>query len=84
VVSCASQAGSGSLPTREIASFGVRVTPTRRSVEELAAELRKADPAVLARIHEGALVFDVRTLADEELPWIGERLRHLLPAASFS
>ena len=81
VVSCASQAGSGSLPTREIASFGVRVMPTHRSVEELAAQLRTADPAVLARVHEGALVFDVRTLADEELPLVAARLRSLLPAS---
>jgi L-seryl-tRNA(Ser) seleniumtransferase len=77
VVSCASQAGSGSLPAREIASWGVRLVPEDRGIEDLAAELREGDPAILARVHEGALLFDVRTLEDEELPLIAERLQRL-------
>jgi L-seryl-tRNA(Ser) seleniumtransferase len=77
VVSCASQAGSGSLPTREIASWGVRLVPQDRGIEDLAAELREGDPAILARVQEGALLLDVRTLQDEELPLIAERLQGL-------
>jgi L-seryl-tRNA(Ser) seleniumtransferase len=79
VARCTSQAGSGSLPTRDLASWGVRLLPEHRSVESLATELRAGDPAVLARVHEGALLFDIRTLEDEELPVIAERLRLLLP-----
>lgn len=82
VASCTSQAGSGSLPTRDLASWGVRIVPEDRSVENLASELRTGDPAILARVHEGALLFDVRTLGDEEFPIIAERLRRLQPTCS--
>jgi len=78
VVRCMSQAGSGSLPTRDLASWGARIVPERASVEALAAGLRAGDPAILARAHEGALLFDARTLEDAEIPLIAERLRHLL------
>jgi L-seryl-tRNA(Ser) seleniumtransferase len=77
VVPCTSQAGSGALPAREIASWGVRVAPASRSAQELAAELRTGDPAILARVHEDAVLFDVRTLSDEELDLIAGRLRGL-------
>lgn len=79
VVSCTSQAGSGSLPTRELASWGVRVRPEEGAAEEMAAELRTGEPAILARVQEDALLFDVRTLADDELPLLSERLRRLPP-----
>ena len=79
VVRCASQAGSGALPARDIESWGVRVAPVSRSARQLAAELRTGDPAILARVHEDALLFDVRTLDDDELELIAGRLRALLP-----
>lgn len=75
VASCTSQAGSGSLPTRELASWGVRVQPMDRSVEELAADLRTGEPAILARVQEDSLLFDVRTLNDQEILLVAERLR---------
>ena len=77
VTRCTSQAGSGALPAREIESWGVQVAPVSRSAQELAAELRTGDPAILARIHENAVLFDVRTLDDEELALIAVRLRDL-------
>ena len=76
-VPCSSQAGSGALPAREIESWGVRVVPDRGSAQELAAELRTGDPAILARVHEEAVLFDVRTLSDEELELVAGRLRGL-------
>jgi len=81
VVECQSQAGSGSLPTRELPSRAVRLTPRRGSVEDLAAALRTGEPAVLARIQDDGLLLDVRTLDDDELPQIAERLREYLGAA---
>jgi L-seryl-tRNA(Ser) seleniumtransferase len=80
VTSCTSQAGSGSLPTRDLASWGVRVRPADDGVEELATELRTGEPAILARVQEDALLFDVRTLSDQELPLIAERLHRLRPS----
>ncbi|HEV7504418.1 MAG TPA: L-seryl-tRNA(Sec) selenium transferase [Thermoanaerobaculia bacterium] len=77
VTPCTSQAGSGALPAREIESWGVRVVPASHSAQELAALLRTGDPAILARIHEDAVLFDVRTLSEDELALIERRLRGL-------
>ena len=76
-VPCASQAGSGALPARDIPSQGVRVTSATHSAQELADALRTGDPAILVRLHDGAVLFDVRTLADDEVPRIAARLREL-------
>jgi L-seryl-tRNA(Ser) seleniumtransferase len=78
VIRCASQAGSGALPARDIESWGVRIVPDNGSAQDLAAALRTGEPAILARIHEEAVVFDVRTLSDEELEIIARRVRELL------
>jgi L-seryl-tRNA(Ser) seleniumtransferase len=76
-VPCASQAGSGALPARDIESWGVRIAAAGRSAQDLAAALRTGDPAILARLHEDAVLCDVRTLSDEEIERIAERLRGL-------
>lgn len=67
VVECDSQAGSGSLPARQLPSWGVTVVTPSLTADELAARLRRGDPAILARVREDAVLLDVRTLADEEL-----------------
>ncbi len=76
-VECRSQAGSGSLPARDFTSWGVRVRPRAGSAAGLAAELRRGEPSVVARIHDDALVFDLRTLAEEDLEIVESRLREL-------
>jgi L-seryl-tRNA(Ser) seleniumtransferase len=78
LVPCQSQAGSGSMPARDLPSWGVRLRVEGRDSVELAAGLRTGQPAILARLQEGALLFDVRTLDDPEVPWIGARLRELV------
>lgn len=77
VVDCMSQAGSGSLPARDLASWGVRALPAFTSAEDLAVRLRSGDPAVVVRIHQDAVLFDARTLADDELPLIERRCREI-------
>jgi len=71
-----SEPGSGSAPGEYLPTHVVRVTSSKRSVDELAAELRASDPPLFTRIHEGALVLDPRTLLpgenDELLRLFGE------------
>ena len=82
VIRCASQAGSGALPARDIESWGVRIVPGTGSARDFAAALRTGEPAILARLHEDAVELDVRTLSDEELEMIAERVGELtLPRA---
>jgi len=60
-------AGGGSLPGFELASWVV-VLRARASAEQIAKRLRAAPVPVVARVRDGALIFDVRTLlpGDEE------------------
>ena len=64
VVQDASQPGSGSAPDVFLPTPVVRVTPSGRSTERWAAELRAGDPPVFARIHDDRLMLDPRTLLD--------------------
>jgi L-seryl-tRNA(Ser) seleniumtransferase len=72
LVSCRSQIGSGSLPIDLLPSAGLAVRPlpgARRSgkaVEQLAARFRDLPVPVIGRIHDGALLFDMRTLDDAQ------------------
>jgi L-seryl-tRNA(Ser) seleniumtransferase len=68
VVAERSQPGSGSAPGVYLSTFAVRLSAANLSAEELSARLRRGEPSVFARIHEGALLLDPRTLlpGDEE------------------
>ena len=59
---CASQIGSGALPTDTIASAGLALTP---GAEALSARLRGLATPVIGRIHDGALILDLRCLPDD-------------------
>jgi L-seryl-tRNA(Ser) seleniumtransferase len=78
LVPCHSQAGSGSLPARDLPSWGVRLRPGSRAIADLAADLRTGEPAILARIQDDALLFDVRTLEEGEVGVVVERVRGAL------
>lgn len=71
VVPTTSQAGSGSLPAREIPSWAVQLR-SELSATELAARLRAGQPAILARVREEAVLLDVRTLEDDDLSLLRE------------
>lgn len=62
VIACASQIGSGALPTDTIPSAGLALTP---HPEALATRLRGLKTPILGRIHDGALILDLRCLADD-------------------
>ncbi len=57
-------AGGGALPQERIASIAVAVQTEQP--DYLAARLRDATPPVVARIDEGRLLLDLRTIAPEE------------------
>lgn len=84
VVRCASQAGSGSLPARELPSWGVRVRSADLSAGDLAAALRRGEPPVLGRVADDALLLDVRTLDDGELPQVAAAFGRLRGTAETS
>ncbi len=77
---CHSQAGSGSMPARDLPSWGVCVVPETGGVAALAAALRAGDPPVIGRIRDDALWVDVRTLGDDDVDLLLEAFGSLAPA----
>jgi len=73
-LSCASQAGSGSLPAVDLPSWGVEVSVEGLSADDLARALRTGDPAIMPRIEGDRVLLDLRTVAQAEAPEIARRL----------
>jgi L-seryl-tRNA(Ser) seleniumtransferase len=63
---CASQVGSGALPTDTIPSAGPRLTgPGGDAPDRLARWLRGRATPIIGRIHDGALILDLRCLPSD-------------------
>jgi L-seryl-tRNA(Ser) seleniumtransferase len=69
--------GGGSLPDETLPTHVLVVRP-RVSAEEFVGRLRTANPPVVARIEEGEVLFDPRTVLDEEDPLLTEAVRAAL------
>ena len=76
VVAGASAVGGGAAPTLELPTWLVSVTHAARRPHELLARLREGDPPVLARVAEGALLLDLRTVAEEDESGLRHTLAH--------
>jgi len=64
VVDGASQMGSGSLPTQNIATRLVSIVPEHSTTSKVAARLRHSTPPVFTRIQKEQILLDPRTLQD--------------------
>ncbi len=60
------RAGAGALPVTEVPSVAVAVS-VDGDADGLAAALRVGVPAVVCRLHDGRLLFDLRAVRDAEL-----------------
>ena len=66
VAPCRSAVGGGSLPGETLPSVAVAIKPGPDGADALAARLRAGSPAVVARIAEGRLLLDLRTVFVEQ------------------
>jgi len=66
VIESTGRVGGGALPLLELSGPAVALAPGPLGADALALALRRGDPPVIARISEGRLVLDPRTLTDEE------------------
>lgn len=67
VCSGTSFAGGGSMPGRELDTVLVQWRPEFSSADDAVAALREAEIPVIARIHDDAITFDLRTLSEDDL-----------------
>ena len=65
-MACAGRVGSGASPTADLPSAGVLVHHAQRDAEQLAQWLRAAEPPVFARIQDGGVLLDMRTVSSSE------------------
>jgi L-seryl-tRNA(Ser) seleniumtransferase len=66
VVDCVAVAGAGSLPGLDIPSAGIALDG------DLTAALRSVDPPVIARVHRGRTVLDLRTVDPADDPHLAK------------
>jgi len=71
------QVGGGALPEQDIPSFAVFLRHPDLSPDQLAAALRQAPTPVIGRIERGEVVFDLRTVTDEEVPLITQAMAQI-------
>jgi len=76
VVEVASVVGGGTAPSARIRSYAVSLQHSMLSAEELLKHLRHCDPPVVARIAEGLVLLDLRTVP----PQSDETVARLLDA----
>ncbi|MDQ3338135.1 MAG: L-seryl-tRNA(Sec) selenium transferase, partial [Myxococcota bacterium] len=76
---CTSTVGGGAMPTAELASFAVTIAG--QHADALDRGLRGADVPVIARIEDGKLWLDVRTISDDEVADVVTAVRTCLTGA---
>jgi L-seryl-tRNA(Ser) seleniumtransferase len=77
IVRAAAKVGGGALPLLELEGPVVAVVD-RGGAKELAGALRAGDPPVIARVRDGRVLLDPRTLTDEEADQVAAAVRAAL------
>lgn len=67
VVASSSRVGGGAFPETALPTYCVAVESQRFSETQLESRLRAADPPVIARVEEGLIHLDVRTLLERDI-----------------
>lgn len=69
-VAADSQMGSGALPLEKIPSVALRITSPKKSPLKLAEKFRAFDPPICGYVQDEALLLNLRTVREDELPAI--------------
>ena len=74
IVESLSEVGGGSLPGVELPTVLVEVLPQQIKSAELLLRLRRGNPAVMGYIREDKALFDLRTIAEEEIALVAQQI----------
>jgi L-seryl-tRNA(Ser) seleniumtransferase len=75
-----SQSGGGALPTGNFPTKTVCIRHERLSANQIESRLRLGKPHIITRIKEGMVIFDPRTLTDEDIYQIIGAVKKILTA----
>ena len=78
VIESAGRPGGGTLPLTELPGPVCEIDPGAEGAERLAARLRATRPPIIARIAEGRVVLDPRTLLEDQVERVGATAGRLL------
>jgi L-seryl-tRNA(Ser) seleniumtransferase len=73
-----SMSGGGALPTGKLPTKVVAVGHRALGANQIESRLRLGDPHIITRIKEGMVLFDPRTLNDEEVGKVVEAVKKIL------
>ena len=77
IVSTQAVIGGGSAPTKCFPSYGVLVQNPQ--AQQVLARLRLCSPAVLCRIDEDSLIFDLKSVEQQEISMLAHKINEVLP-----
>jgi L-seryl-tRNA(Ser) seleniumtransferase len=69
--------GGGAGPTSTFLTTLIAITHPQKSAQDIEHQLRTSSPPIIARISEGKVLLDLRTVFPDELPVLKEALRAL-------
>jgi L-seryl-tRNA(Ser) seleniumtransferase len=72
--------GGGSAPSAVLPTTLIAITCERLNADQFAARLRASDPPVIARVEEGRVVLDLRTVLPEQDQALSQVLAQILPS----
>jgi L-seryl-tRNA(Ser) seleniumtransferase len=78
VIRSASRAGGGSLPLTELGGPVCAVEHRSVRADALAGALRRGEPPVVARVEDGRVLLDPRTMSDADAEQVAAAVRRLL------
>lgn len=70
--------GGGSAPTSTLPTFLLALTSQSLSADDLATRLRKNDPPIVARVEEGRVLVDLRTVFESEDDVVAQAIREIV------
>ncbi|WP_018248845.1 L-seryl-tRNA(Sec) selenium transferase [Orenia marismortui] len=73
-----SQVGGGAYPTERLETYVIDLSSEKYSVQDLAQSLRLNNPPIFTRIYQDALIFDLRTIQEEDFEQIAKAFEEIL------
>ena len=80
LVECQGRVGSGASPIKDLPSYGAALTHATLDAKELARVMRVNKPHVFGRMQDEKVVFDLRTISDDECATVLDMLGRLFSA----
>jgi L-seryl-tRNA(Ser) seleniumtransferase len=77
LISGESTLGGGAGPTSTFPTTLIAITHPEKSAQDIEHQLRTSSPPIIARISEGKVLLDLRTVFPDEIPILKEALRAL-------